>query len=313
MDYNDLPDVLPFNGNRKSVLDTIGFSLIKLFGRKTKRNALEKRKGDPENVTIYYSHIPNTSKKDQVIINYHFLYAYDPKLEEKGEIKKTSHIFDRESISIVFNWDKNNSGVQPKPEYVIYGAHLNGQTLGAVKQDEYNSEKWNDLQKWDCGRVKVLWKDVYKIKEHPCVAVARGSHAPYPVPGNYAVYLLNNSIFVEPAGAGKALLPPGFSCNKKNVNELEDISSYNLKDLDLGNITSKSWNNILAYSGEIVDILGPQNAKFPPYTERELNINKWINGDDKDDKIYKWMPDKVEKSFKEKFTKLTKTIDSNLV
>jgi len=95
------------------------------------------------------------------------------------------------------------------------------------------------------------------------------------------------------------------------VNELEDLYSYNLKDLDLGNITSNSWNSILAYSGEIVDILGPQNAKFPPYIERELNINKWVNGDD-NDVIYKWIPEKAEKKVKEKFAKLIKTIDVNL-
>ncbi len=132
-----------------------------------------------------------------------------------------------------------------------------------------------------------------------------------PAVNDYAVYLTNHSLFIEPAGAGKALIPPGFSCEKENVNKLESIFSYKLKDLDLGNITSNSWNSILAYSGEIIDILVLQNAKHPPYNERELNINKWINGEGKYE-ILKWNSDKVENNDKKKFVKFIETIEVNL-
>ena len=86
----------------------------------------------------------------------------------------------------------------------------------------------------------------------------------------------------------------------------------NLKNLELSSITSNSWNKILAYSGYIVEILGPQNAKFPPYSERELSIDKWVNGDKKD-VIYKWIPEKVEEETKDEFVKLINSIKDILV
>ncbi|ODS33045.1 MAG: hypothetical protein SCARUB_01807 [Candidatus Scalindua rubra] len=225
--YNDLSEVLPYNGEKNSVLDTIGFNIFGLMGGDTKRDILEKRKKDPDNITIYYSYIPNPEKQQQVIISYHFLYAYDSKQEEEGDIKFASHIFDRESINIVFNWDRNNPGEEPKPEYMIYGAHLEGQTMGAVKQDEDDSDKWHDLQKWTCGRVKVMWENVDKINQnHPSVAVAKGSHAPYPAPGHYAVYFLGKTVLVEPAGTGKVLIPQEFNFN-------DDIKKEFKKNLSL--------------------------------------------------------------------------------
>ena len=303
--YNDLSEVLPHNGEKNSVLDTIGFNIFGLLGGDTKRDILEMRKRDPGNVTIYYSCIPNPEKQQQIIISYHFLYAYDSKQEEEGDIKFASHIFDRESINIVFNWDRNNPNEEPEPDYMIYGAHLEGQTMGSVKQDD---DEWKDLQTWICGRVKVMWSDVYKIKEnHPSVAVAKGSHAPYPAPGHYAVYLLGKPI-VEPAGTHTALIPEGFSLDNDKVNEIKEVYSYKLKDLELGAITSKS---ILAYSGYIVDILGPKNAKFPPFTKRELNIDKWVNGDKKDE-IYVWKPEKVEEEYKDKYEDMIDSINDSL-
>ncbi|MCP4253109.1 MAG: hypothetical protein GY775_06825 [Candidatus Scalindua sp.] len=303
--YNDLPDVLPFNGHKDSVLNTIGFSVLKLLGHKTKRDALDKRKGDRDNVTVYYSFIPNPNKKNQAILNYHFLYAYDPKQEEEGSVKFASHIFDRESISIVFRYDRDNYNVDPVPECIIYGAHLEGQTMGSVKQD---NDDWEKLQTWTCGRVKVMWEDVYRIKEtHPAVAVARGSHAPYPAPGHYAVYIFGKPQ-VEPAGTGKVLVHEGVLLNTDLGNGVKEVFHYKLNDLKLGNITSKS---ILAYSGFIVDILGPKDAKFPPFTERELNIDKWVNGNEKD-VIYEWDPAKVEKETKDKFVTLLDSINDKL-
>ncbi len=312
MPYNDLSDVLPYNGDNDSILDTIGLSISKLLDNKTLRDALEKRTGDSENVTIYYSYIPNSKKRQQVIINYHFLYAYDSKLEGEGKTKKTSHIFDRESISIVFKWDESKQDVESEPEYIIFGAHLEGQTMGSVAKDKKNPDKWKSLQKWNCGRVKVLWKDVNKIKAHPIVALAQGSHAPYPAPGHYAVYLLKRlPMLVEPADAGKVLVPEKFSHDKCRGDEIKESYPYKLNDFDLGTITSNSWNSILAYSGCIVDIIGLQNAKFPPFTKRELDVDKWVNGDDKD-VIYEWNPEKEEKETKDKFVRLLVSINDKL-
>ncbi len=312
MSYNNLSEVLPYNGDNDSILDTIGLSVSNLLDNKTLRDALENRTGDRDNVTIYYSYIPNTEEKQQVIINYHFLYAYDSKLEGEGKTKKTSHIFDRESVSIVFQWNESKQDVESEPEYIIYGAHLEGQTMGCVEKDKKNPDKWKSLQKWKCGRVKVLWKDVYKIKGHPIVAVAQGSHAPYPAPGHYAVYLYKRlPMLVEPADAGKVLIPEDFTLDKCRGDELKEVYPYKLKDFKLGTITSNSWNSILAYSGYIVDIIGVQNAKFPPFTKRELDIDKWVNGDEKD-VIHDWDPTKVEVDAKDKFVRLIDSMNDNL-
>jgi hypothetical protein len=312
MPYNDLSEVLPYNGDNDSILDTIGLSISRLLNNKTLRDALENRTGDSDNVTLYYSYIPNSEAKQQVVINYHFLYAYDSKMEEEGKTKKTSHIFDRESINIVFKWNESKQDVEGEPEYIIYGAHLDGQTMGSVKKDEKNPDKWKSLQKWKCGRVKVLWKDVYKIDGHPIVAVARGSHAPYPSPGHYAVYLLKRlPMLVEPAQAGKVLVPENIPHDKCRGDELKEVYPYKLKDLELGEITSNSWNSILAYCGCIVDIIGTQNAKFPPFTNRELDIDKWVNGDEKD-VIYEWNPAKVEAVGKSDFEDLIESMNSKL-
>ena len=303
--YNDLFEVIPYNGEKNSVLNTIGFDF---FADETQRDILEKRKKDPGNVTIYYSCIPNPEKPHQIIISYHFLYAYDSKQEKEGDTKFASHIFDRESVNIVFNWDRNNRDEDPKPEYMIYGAHLEGQTMGSVKQDENDSDKWNNLQRWTSGRVKVKWNDVIRIKEnHPCITVAKGSHAPYPAPGHYAVYMFGDPL-VEPAGTHKVLIHEDLSLDNATVNEINEVYSYKLKDLGLDAVTSKS---ILAYSGYIVDIIGFKNAKFPPFTNRELEIDKWVNGD-ADEEIYDWIPSKVEEGTRDRFASLIGSINNNL-
>ena len=107
--YKDLDKVLPYNGDNIGELDTIGINPFALFNGKNKREFLEKRKDNKDYVTVYYSFLPNPNlQKKEVIINYHFLYIYDSKTEIIGDLKKASHIFDRESISIVFEWDKSN-------------------------------------------------------------------------------------------------------------------------------------------------------------------------------------------------------------
>ncbi len=315
INYKDLDKVLPYNGDNISELDTIGINPLDLFNGKNLREFLEKRKDNNDYVTVYYSFFPNPNlQKKEIIINYHFLYIYDSKKEVIGDLKKASHIFDRESISIVFEWDKNNPDEDPQPKYLIYGAHLPGQLITLKRKDG------GDEQKWKTRRVKVEWKEAYKIKIsntkdfHPIVAVARGSHATYPVPGQYGVKPIDIIETVEPASLDKLLLPSFYSYNGKMEQILKgsnNIISYKLKDLELGSITSSSWNSILAFSGYIVDIIGLTDAKFPPFTERETEIDKWVNGTE-DDPVHNWDPDKVDKTTQAKLEKLVKDIGENL-
>jgi hypothetical protein len=312
--YKDLDKVLPYNGDNISELNTIGLNIFRLFGKDTLRDALEVRTDNINNVTVYYSYFPNPNQeKKEVIINYHFLYIYDSKKEAKGDMKKASHIFDRESISIVFRWDKSNPDVNPDPKYMIFGAHLPEQLITLKREDK------GEEQYWRTRRVKVKWKDVKKIKIggnkefHPIVAIARGSHATYPVPGDYAVKPIDIIKTIEPARINKLLLPSRFSYDSKRgkIFSSNNVLSYKLKDLKLGSITSSSPNSILAFSGYIVDIIGLTDAKFPPFTERETEIENWVNGTD-DDPVHIWDPDKVDQKTKEELGDLVTDIEDNL-
>ncbi len=313
---NDIGKVLPFNGDNIGELDTLKVSDV-ATAKNEMRNAIEKRVGNPDNITVYYSCFFNPNqKRDEVVINYHFLYAYDPKTEKEGQLLKiASHVFDRESISIVFNWDRNNPEMESQPNSVLYGAHLPGQTITLKRND--NGEE----QAWSTGRVKLKWEDVAIVKNekmdkfHPVVAVALGSHAPYPVRGDYVVdpgKMLPS--LVEPARAGKGLIPSCYENNKSKVEEVfksKDVSFYKLADLELGSITSTSKNSILAFSGDVVDIIGGNNAKFPPFTKRETEIDKYVNGTE-DDPVHNWDPNKVDKTDNSKFAELVKKIEKSL-
>ncbi len=299
--YNKLAEVLPYNSHNEAILDTIGFNVFKFYARKTKRDALKGRRGDFDNVAVYYSYIPNSEKKQQIVINYHFLYAYDPKMEAEGDKKKFSHVFDRESISIVFHWDKNKptlisdasvgsgNSLNPKPEYIIYGAHVTGQTIYLIDdknipqesidgKKKFKPNNKDKLQTWTAPRIKVNWDEVVRIENHPAVAVARGSHALYPIPGWYYV---KQTRLLEPAMGEKLLAPSHVTLTSVTKGAFNEVLTYQLNDLELGSIksTKESWNRLLAFSGYLVDIVVMKGARFPPFTERELDINKWVNGD----------------------------------
>jgi hypothetical protein len=317
--YNDLAKVLPYNAHNEAILDTIGISLFKFYARKTKRDALKGRRGEPDNIIIYYSYIPNPEKKQQIAINYHFLYTYDPKMEAENDKKKFSHVFDRESMSVVFSWDKNKpvgipdnpevSGntLNPRPEYIIYGAHVSGQTIYLIDDEsipqetkdgkgKFKPEDQDKLQEWTAPRIKVNWEDVVKIEHHPTVAVARGSHALYPIPGWYYV---KQTRLLEPAMGEKAIIPSNIALSNTMQEEFRETSTYELEDLELGSITSASWNRVLSFSGYLVDIVIMKGARFPPFTEREVDINKWINGD-----IPVWDSTKISDKSEQKMNRL---------
>ncbi|MCI5212596.1 MAG: hypothetical protein D3910_28270 [Candidatus Electrothrix sp. ATG2] len=115
--------------------------------------------------------------------------------------------------------------------------------------------------------MSVSWAGVKKhLNTHPVIAVARGSHALYPVCGTYGMTTKltretagGSDEFSNEADWGRVLLP----------------SQFLLAPLHLGNIKSACHNNHLAFSGSWVDLLGWTNAKFPPFTHREKNPDSW--------------------------------------
>lgn len=256
--FKDILNVLPYMGHSESVLKS-GLS-------NSAETSLKRRYGQ-NHATVYYSVFENVKWKE-ILINYHFYYTYDPK---NGTAKKDvlpAHIFDRESMTVVLR------STSKQPLYVYYGAHLPTQTMAQLGSDG------KVLQSWLTGRTRVNWEDKYKpevgvnkFETHPIPAIALGSHGVYPKVGNYAVMFNQVKALLEPAGGNKFLVP-NFVTNFTRGNR----STYELKSFKLENVVSGcSPANILAYSGATVDVLGPVNATFPPFTDREENFMSYAD------------------------------------
>lgn len=241
----DISKVLPYYGHSESVLKS---ALPK------SSDTLLKHRYGKDHATVYYSVFENVKWKE-IYINYHFFYSYDPKNGTETNDVMAAHIFDRESMTIVLR-----AGTL-KPLSVFYGAHLASQTMAQL---DLNGSV---LQEWDSGRVFVNWPEVVKINDRPVPSIALGSHGIYPKAGNYAVMLNKIKLLLEPAGGRRMLYPE----EMENYEKTDTSYAYKLLPLRLDNITSDcaSPYGVLTYSGSTVDVLGPANASFPPYTDRE--------------------------------------------
>ncbi|MGR3317256.1 MAG: hypothetical protein ACUZ8O_02080 [Candidatus Anammoxibacter sp.] len=283
----NLCEILPYNGDNESVFDS-----IYIFNIDDLRFYYENKMCNKNETAIYYSCF-QLPERNQIIINYHFLYAYDSKNEKRKILKVGSHVFDRESISVVFDTKQDELSENSTPGFVIYAGHLSNQVLKHIKS----------TQEWDKGRIRVEWDDIIKVGSHPVVAVAKGAHALYPIPDDYEIHLSNEKVsnavhwilnfakkFIpllssydlkDDANYKKILFPPEVEI-KENYRDNKDIWNYELIDLKLGNITTNdnAHNKILAFSGFLIDMPGLKNAKFPPFTYRELNMDDWVNGTD---------------------------------
>ncbi|MBC7467428.1 MAG: hypothetical protein H7256_15675 [Bdellovibrio sp.] len=260
--FKDILNVLPYYGHHESVLKS-GLS-------NSAMTRLKQRYGK-DHATIYYSVFENVKRKE-ILINYHFFYSYDPK---NGTAKKDvmpAHIFDRESMTVVLR------STSKEPLDVYYGAHLANQTMAEL------DSSGKPAQSWVTGRTHLNWSEknypnshVEKIGTHPVPAIALGSHGVYPKPATYAVLMGNIKVLVEKAGGDKGqekFLYPESMTDFKAPNS----ASYKLKSLKLENTVSGCGPaNILAYSGSTVDVLGPVNASFPPFTDREENFMSYAD------------------------------------
>lgn len=254
--FKNLDLTLANYGDKDAVLSTkTAKALVSLIKKRTGKG----------HETIYFSFIPNP-RRNEYYLNYHFLYTFDPKLGNADSPHIAEHAFDRESFTIVLDKYLN-------PESVVYGAHLENQMINLVNKDDDAIESWLE------GRIKIPWKNIQKKGFHPFVFLAIGSHAIYPIAGTYTITGKNSltssiTFLRESAGGETFLIPQNLTFEQtKNTNAI----SYQLKNLEIENTTSASWNKALVFSGNIVDLLGPSNAKFPPYTEREKDSEKWIN------------------------------------
>ena len=244
--FKDIRKILPYYGHANSVLKS---GLKNSFDTKLVDRYGEKHR------TVYYSIFEN-KKWNEIYINYHFFYSFDPKNSVDEKIAIASHIFDRESITVVLR------GSTKTPLSVFFGAHLAVQTMAHLDKND------QVIQDWKTGRVFVNWPEVRKNGDHPMAVAALGSHGMYPVSGNYAVMLGQIKILREPAGGGEIIRPDFISQTDFSI---QDSKPYALKYLNLSEVTSECHkvDNLLAFSGSTVDVLGPVNATFPPFTDRE--------------------------------------------
>ena len=243
--FSDLTQILPYYGHSESVLKS---------GLESSAMTRLKSRFGQNHVTVYYSVFENPKWKE-IYINYHFFFSYDPKNGTKENDVLAAHIFDRESMTVVLR------STSRQPLMVFYGAHLASQTMGQLDSNG------DAIQKWNSGRVFVNWPEVNKISNRPVPALALGSHGVYPKKGYYAVFINNFKLLVEPAGGDRLLYPELMTDFKKSANSY----TYKLKDLQLDQVSSdcQNPNRFLAFSGSTVDVFGPVNATFPPYTDRE--------------------------------------------
>lgn len=278
---SQLGDFLRFNGHADYLLD---FNFLTMW-----RSVFAQLGGDPRSATIYYSYFEDPDS-DRFFINYHLIYAFDTKT---GIAKWTSlgpHVFDRESMVMVFDGDE-------KPHELIISGHLENQFIFFL----------NKLKMWNQGRVSVPYDDprTLKLGTHPVIAVAEGSHALYPTSGVYQLSLLK-----EIAGhlADEELAAHGFPAGNLKPEQVivppslagELLPQYSLKAFRFDCLSSRfehadarrdPYSAFLTFSGHWVDVLGPTNARFPPFTRKVSDIGDWIDG------AYEWQWDDVPERY----------------
>jgi len=276
-----LGEFMRFNGHSEYLLDFNVFSM--------KRSVFASLGGDPRNAVIYYSYIEDPDS-ERFFITYHQIYAYDTKTGLARITNIGPHVFDRESMILVFE-----GGDRPKS--MIISGHLENQTIFFLKK----------LKRWSQGRIRVPFDEqrTLKLGDHPVIAVGEGSHALYPTSGEYQLSLLKeiagyvdrDLIRGKPPRPGgiiptQVLSPPSLGSH--------GVPTYGLRSLGLDSLTSRirrepegadPYRAFLVFSGYWVDVAGTQNARFPPFTRNMTEIGDWVDG------AYEWVWDDVPESY----------------
>lgn len=272
----DLHEYLRFNGHCDALLDQSAFDHDQVF--RDLRGAFDRS-------VVYYSYMED-AVGDRFFINYHTFYAFDPK---SGIAKLTGvgpHVFDRESLTLVFREEQSRGGKSAdRPESLVLSGHMEGQQILF----------FDSLKMWSAGRVRCdMGAFAPAVAGHAIVPVAEGSHALYPTSGLYHISVLTElagHLFEDILEAGprseldrhQVLLPPSL--------ESTQFADYDLRPLRLDLLRSEPlpasplydpFSSVLVFSGYWVDVPGLQNERFPPFSKKEACIEEWVDG------AYRW-------------------------
>ncbi len=274
-----LAEFLRYNGHSDYLLNQSGMGLRSSDYRKVH--------GSAGSSVVYYSYMEDPAN-NRFFINYHTFYTFDPKTGIAKMLNVGPHIFDRESMTVVFDTSE-------RPQKVVVSGHLENQTISF----------FDKLMAWSSGRV-VYASDhprAPQVQGHPIVPVAEGSHALYPAAGRYQISVLTELAghvlrqFLPHASEEddppelhnrQVLLPPALTSAQ--------YSSYELRPLRLDRLTSDPApaqdlfdpdTSVLTFSGYWVDVPGLHNERFPPFSKKECEIEEWV------DRAFAWKWDEL--------------------
>jgi hypothetical protein len=266
----ELSEFLRYNGHSDYLLNQSAFDAEKVF---------DEVRGDFRRSVVYYSWLEHEDS-GRAFLNYHTFYAFDPKTGIAKFLGIGPHVFDRESLTVVF-------GPHREPESLVLSGHLEGQRILF----------FDSLKSWTNGRVRMPFPDdrIAAVCGHPVVPVAEGSHAFYPAPGLYHISVLTElagHVFAslvswlgiehpaeEVLADHQVLLPPSLQSRR--------FASYTLRPMRIDLLRSEPLpegplydpgSAALTFSGYWVDVPGFQNERFPPYSSREIDPAAWVDG-----------------------------------
>lgn len=242
--------------------------------------------GSINDSSLYYSGYFNHDE-DILFINYILFFSRDYKYEDDGTGNATgSHWLDRESITISFR-NKNGQWI---PDKVTFAGHMPGQTL------EFNSTDAKYVD-WTGGRLTFDYSDIMIFFDHPIIALAKGTHAIYPLSGDYTCWTTIAGIpnsYEEPAGFSIAEVNSGKQERNYILNEIvkitqgnheytnyifpgiEEFSSaktYTLNQIDFHQTSTNSGSErAIIFSGTWIDGTLHYDSRSFPFTEPEREI-----------------------------------------
>lgn len=294
--------------------------------------------GSIDDSSIYYSaYLDNNGIT--LYINYHLFFSKDYKYNDEGQGPATgSHWLDRESITISFYF-MNGSW---RPDKVTFAGHMPGQRLVLESAKSDYSAKFN----WTGGRITLDYEDVMVFFDHPLIALAKGTHAVYPVSGDYTCNtpILTKEIPYHEAAGIPSQLPGAdrnyildnfvkFSTGDHDYStfilpELERFSgknhhTYALNYIDLHQTsTGASSERAILFSGFWIDGLGDSlkddavehvkdtDSRLFPFTEpeRELDTHSYVHNADTSGSFL----DLVNSNIKALQNGLLSTLENNL-